>query len=107
MMKWKGCGRKHSWPNLRYNLGSFLEELKKITKTCQKSRFPGQYLNRDLQNTKQVEYPEVSGTMFTSSSTKNLSIGSKFLRKTYGHGDEGYFFLIKMSYILNKGHGVE
>jgi hypothetical protein len=28
-MNWKGFGRKHSWPNLRYYPGIFLEELRK------------------------------------------------------------------------------
>jgi hypothetical protein len=32
MMNWKGCGRKQSWPNLRYYPNIFLEGLGKPTK---------------------------------------------------------------------------
>jgi hypothetical protein len=35
-MNWKGCGRKRSWPNFRYNTNICLEGLKKTTKVlCQ------------------------------------------------------------------------
>jgi hypothetical protein len=33
MMKWKGCGTKQSWSNLRYNPGICLEGPRKTTKT--------------------------------------------------------------------------
>jgi hypothetical protein len=29
-MNWKGCGRKQSWPDLRYYLGICLEGLSKV-----------------------------------------------------------------------------
>jgi hypothetical protein len=31
-MNWRGCGRKLSWPNLRYYPDIFLEVLRKATK---------------------------------------------------------------------------
>jgi hypothetical protein len=31
-MNEKGCERKHSWPNLSYSLGIYMEELRKKTK---------------------------------------------------------------------------
>jgi hypothetical protein len=35
-MKRKGCGRRWSWPNLRYDPAIFLEELRKTTENlCQ------------------------------------------------------------------------
>jgi hypothetical protein len=39
MMNWKGCGRKRSWPNLRYYTGICLEGLRKTTKTCPSRNF--------------------------------------------------------------------
>jgi hypothetical protein len=43
---WKGCGRKRSWPNLKYYLGIGLEGLRKTTKNLsQHSRSPGRDLN--------------------------------------------------------------
>jgi hypothetical protein len=45
-MNLKGCGRKQSWPNLRYYPGIFLEGLRKTTKALsQDNRFPCQDLN--------------------------------------------------------------
>jgi hypothetical protein len=45
-MNWKGCGRKRSWPNLRYYPGICLEGLTKTTKNLsQHSRSPGRDLN--------------------------------------------------------------
>jgi hypothetical protein len=32
MMTWKKCGRKRSWPNLRFYSSIRLEDLRKITK---------------------------------------------------------------------------
>jgi hypothetical protein len=32
IMSWKGCGKKWSWPNLRYYPRIFMKELRKITK---------------------------------------------------------------------------
>jgi hypothetical protein len=32
-MNWKGCGRKQSWPDLRYYPGICLEGLRKSSKT--------------------------------------------------------------------------
>jgi hypothetical protein len=44
-MNWKGCGRKRSWPNLRYYPGICLG-LRKTTKNLsQDSRTPGRDLN--------------------------------------------------------------
>jgi hypothetical protein len=31
-MNWKGCGRKHSWPDLRHYSGIFPDGRRKITK---------------------------------------------------------------------------
>jgi hypothetical protein len=46
IMKWKGCGRKWSWPNLRFYLGIFQEELRKTMKNfSQDSQSLGQDLN--------------------------------------------------------------
>jgi hypothetical protein len=42
---WKRCGRKRSWPNLRYYAGIFLARLRKTIKTCQASQSPGQVFN--------------------------------------------------------------
>jgi hypothetical protein len=45
-MNWKGCGRKRSWPNLRYYPGTRLEGVRKTTKSLsQDSRSPGRDLN--------------------------------------------------------------
>jgi hypothetical protein len=45
-MNGKGCGRKRSWPNLRYYPGICLEGLRKATKNfSQDSRSPGRDLN--------------------------------------------------------------
>jgi hypothetical protein len=45
-MNWKGCGRKRSWPNLRYYPGICLEGLRKTTKNLsQDNRSPGRDLN--------------------------------------------------------------
>jgi hypothetical protein len=43
-MNWEGCGRKRSWPNLRYSLRICLEGLRKITNNFNqdiRSRGPG------------------------------------------------------------------
>jgi hypothetical protein len=46
VMNLKGCGRKRSWPNLRYCSGICLEGLRKTTKIIsQASRSPGRDLN--------------------------------------------------------------
>jgi hypothetical protein len=45
-MNWKGCGRKRTWPNLRYYPRMCLEGLRKTTKhLSQDSRSPGRDLN--------------------------------------------------------------
>jgi hypothetical protein len=45
-MNWKGCGRKRSWPNLRYYPDICLEGLRKKTKNLsQFIRSPGRDLN--------------------------------------------------------------
>jgi hypothetical protein len=45
-MNWKGCGRKWSWPNLKYYPGICLEGLRKATKTLsQDSRSASRDLN--------------------------------------------------------------
>jgi hypothetical protein len=44
MTNWKGCGRKRSWPNLRYSPGIFLENRKITKKLSHDNRSPG----RDL-----------------------------------------------------------
>jgi hypothetical protein len=55
MIKWKECGSKRSWSNLRYYPGLFLEKLRKATKNFnQGSRSPNEISTRDLLNTKQV-----------------------------------------------------
>jgi hypothetical protein len=47
MNNWKGCGRKRSWPNLRYYHGICLEGVRKNTKTfSQDSRSPGRDLSQ-------------------------------------------------------------
>jgi hypothetical protein len=44
-MKWKVCGRKRPWPNVRYHPGICLEEPRKTTKILSTdSRSPGQHL---------------------------------------------------------------
>jgi hypothetical protein len=49
MMNWKRCGRKRSWPNLRYYLCICLERLSKTSKNLsQDSLSPGQGLNPRL-----------------------------------------------------------
>jgi hypothetical protein len=46
VMNWKECGRKRSWPNLRYYPNICLEDLRKSTKNLsQDSRYPGWDLN--------------------------------------------------------------
>jgi hypothetical protein len=46
-MKWKGHGRRRSWPSIRYYPGVFLYGLRKATKNLSRdSRSPGQDLNR-------------------------------------------------------------
>jgi hypothetical protein len=45
-MNWKGCGRKRSWPNLRYYLTICLDGLRKTTKyLSQDGQSPGLVLN--------------------------------------------------------------
>jgi hypothetical protein len=45
-MNWKGCGRKRSWPNLRYFPSICLEGLRTTKNTVsQDSQSPGQDLN--------------------------------------------------------------
>jgi hypothetical protein len=49
MMNWKGCGRKRSWPNLRYYPYICLEGLKKTMKNLiQHSRSLSQDLSPGL-----------------------------------------------------------
>jgi hypothetical protein len=51
-MNWKVCGRKRSWPNLRYHPGILSEGLRKITKTSiMISGHRAEILTRDLPNT--------------------------------------------------------
>jgi hypothetical protein len=38
MMNWEESRSEWSWPNLRYYPAIFLEELRKILKTCQDSQ---------------------------------------------------------------------
>jgi hypothetical protein len=46
MVNWKGCGRKHSWPNLRYYPKICQEGLRENMKNfSQDSQCPGQDLN--------------------------------------------------------------
>jgi hypothetical protein len=45
-MNCKGCGRKRSWPNLKYYPDIFLEGLNKTRISCQASRYAAQDLNR-------------------------------------------------------------
>jgi hypothetical protein len=48
MVNWKGCGRKRSWPKLRYYPGICLEGPRKTTKNInQNSRSPGWNLNSE------------------------------------------------------------
>jgi hypothetical protein len=45
-MNWKGCGKKRSWPNLRYYPSICLEGLRKTTKNLsQDTRSPVRDLN--------------------------------------------------------------
>jgi hypothetical protein len=45
-MNWKGCGRKQSWPNLRYNSIICLEGLTKTMKNLNQDSWSlGQYVN--------------------------------------------------------------
>jgi hypothetical protein len=54
-MNWKGCGRKRSWPNFRYDLGIHLDRLRKTTKSLsQCSRYPDQ--TRNLPNMKDFDH---------------------------------------------------
>jgi hypothetical protein len=39
-MYWKKCGRKQSWPDLRYYFGIFLEELKRTMKNLSQDGLP-------------------------------------------------------------------
>jgi hypothetical protein len=39
IMNWKECGRKWSWPNLRYCPSIFLEKLRKTTKSPYQDRW--------------------------------------------------------------------
>jgi hypothetical protein len=41
MMNLERCGRKRSWPNLRYFTGIYLEALTKITKKKTSARIDG------------------------------------------------------------------
>jgi hypothetical protein len=45
MMNWNGCGRKRSWPNLRYYPGICPEGLTKTMKTCSQDSWS---LSQDL-----------------------------------------------------------
>jgi hypothetical protein len=42
MMKWKGCGRKRSWPNFRNCPGTFPEGLRETTKNLSQDSGSGQ-----------------------------------------------------------------
>lgn len=46
-MDWKQCGRKWSWPKLRYCIKIYLEELGNTTRNGQDSWCPSQGLNWD------------------------------------------------------------
>jgi hypothetical protein len=45
MMNFKGCGRRRSWPNLRYYPDICLEGLRKTTKLSQNSRALARNMN--------------------------------------------------------------
>jgi hypothetical protein len=46
MMKWKGFGRKRSWPNFKVFFGIHLEGLRKTTKNLSQAiRSPGRDFN--------------------------------------------------------------
>jgi hypothetical protein len=46
IMNWKICGKKRSWPNLRYYPGIRLKGLSKaMSNISHNSRFPGRVLN--------------------------------------------------------------
>jgi hypothetical protein len=54
MMNWRGCGKKWSWPNLRYHPDTYLEGLRKITKTSVRVvGFRAEICSVDLPNMKQ------------------------------------------------------
>jgi hypothetical protein len=60
-MKWEGCGRKRSWPNLRHYPGSCPEGLRKTTKNLsQDSLFPGRDSVLSSQQTYHVSITNIS-----------------------------------------------
>jgi hypothetical protein len=72
-MNWKGCGRKWSWPNLRYYLGIFLEGLRNTTKVLSQDN---RSLRREL-NQKPLEYKEgLITTQLRRFGTKYEMVGS-------------------------------
>jgi hypothetical protein len=53
MMNWEGCGRKQSWPNLRYYPNIFLEGLGKTTENLRIAILHAEILTQDFPNMKQ------------------------------------------------------
>jgi hypothetical protein len=67
-MNWKGCGRKRSWPNLRYYSGICQERLRKTTKNLsQDSRSLGRDLNPGR--------PEYEAGVLTTRSRRPVTAG--------------------------------
>jgi hypothetical protein len=94
-MNWKGCGRRLSWPNLRYYPSIFLEDLWKTTKILNRdSRFPGR--DRDLSNTKQECQPHDHNVRFAG------CLGCSKSHATHGEMQYKCYFFIIMPISYNK-----
>jgi hypothetical protein len=52
MVNWKRCGRKRSWPNLRYYPSICLEGLRETTKNLRINGLQAEMWTRDPSNTK-------------------------------------------------------
>jgi hypothetical protein len=78
-MNWKGCGRKWSWPNLRYYPGICLEGLGETTRNLsQDNRSPGGDLNPGP--------PEYEARVLSCRRWRSLAaeLSKTFLRTAYG-----------------------
>jgi hypothetical protein len=57
IMNWNGCGRKWSWPNLRYYPSGCLKQLTKTMKNLgQDSQCPTEFWTSQVPNTNQKHY---------------------------------------------------
>jgi hypothetical protein len=69
-MNWKGCGRKRSWPSLRYYPSIFLQELRKTTKILSQDSWS---LGRDLN----PGLPEYEAGVLTTQPKRSINLDLK------------------------------